>query len=302
VNPFRLPNRLFLYSYKGLFEQPEDPDGLSMAAVATISPGFFQFEDSFPFGDWSTVASAANGKKKWLFLHNRDDGSAQTGSVDNRYRYQITKNCPPGTFSDWPYHFTVVNGLGYLLLIGNNPGGGVAVGLGEVLDDGTFVEWWRTVLNIPGPDNNTNSVVGLPKAHAWFSSSPLVNQQPAGGSTIIFDVKHAQVLSTRRSEVVWEGIATEGDLLYLFSFSEKKSEICVLNDNQQLVPVKATGLDPDLVKNPDQIVASTPGAHLGYTFPSRGSEAHVRVLSRSGFPATYRIDDMGRVWEYIVRC
>ena len=246
------------------------------------------------------MADATNGKKKWLFLHNRYNGSAETGSIDSHYRYQSTMKYPPGTFSDWPYEFTVVNGLGYLLLIGYEREGGVVVGLGEVLDDGTFVEWWRTVLNVPVPDFNASSVVGLPKAHAWFSSSPAVNQQPAGGSTIIFDVKHAQVLSTRRSEVVWHAIAVEGALVYLFNNFEGKSEICVLNDRQELVTVKTTDLDPDLINNPDQYVASTPGAHLGYNYPGR--QAHVRVLSRSGFPATYQVNDMGRVWESIVPC
>lgn len=194
----------------------------------------------------------------------------------------------------------MVDGLGHLLLIGYNRAGGVVLGLAEVLEDGTFVEGWRTVLDIPPPDFNVSSVVGLPNAHAWFSSSPAINQQSVGGSTVIFDAKHARVITTRRSEEVWQAIAVEGDLLYLFNNFDGQSEICSLNNSGQLVAVKAAGRDSDIIHNPDQYVVSTPGAHLGYNYP--GHEAHVRVLNRNGFPSTYKVDDMGKVWVNIVPC
>jgi hypothetical protein len=301
VDRYRRPNRLFLYSYQGW---PDRPPGASVAAVASIGPGFFQIENTFNFGDWTTVANARNGRNDWLFFHNRYNGAAETGYVDHGFRYHTKTTYPPGTFSDWPFQFAVVNGLGQLLLLGYK-GSGAVVGLAEVLDDGTFVEWWRTEVDIPLPDFDVSSLVGLPNAHAWFSSSPAQHQRPAGGSVVVFDVKHARVVSTRRSEVVWDSIAVDGDLLYLFNAFEGLSEICSVDEDGELATVKAAAQDADVTRNLDQYVASTRGAHLGYSYPRR--TAHVRVLSRSGFPSTYEVNDsdklwMEKVWVNIVPC
>src|SRR3954451_19028893 len=85
VDRYRRPNRLFLSSYQSW---PDNPPGASVASVATIGPGFFQIENTFNFSDWTTVANARNGNKNWLFLHNRDNGSAQTGYIDQGFRYR----------------------------------------------------------------------------------------------------------------------------------------------------------------------------------------------------------------------
>jgi hypothetical protein len=113
-------------------------------------------------------------------------------------------------------------------------------------------------------------------------------------------VEHAVIKSSRKSDTEWQGMAADGELLYLFNGFDQRSEICVVNDFQQLVPVKAAAHDPDLETHPVRCVASTPGAQLGFTF--RDSGASVRVLSAGGFPSTYSFDDLGDYWHWIVRC
>ena len=75
------------------------------------------------------------------------------------------------------------------------------------------MEWWRTELDVPLPKFDVSSVVGLTNFHAWISPNPPEHQGPTGASVVVFDVKHARVVSTRRSEVVWDSIAVDGDLL-----------------------------------------------------------------------------------------
>lgn len=300
------PGRLFLYSYKSQNKGPGGVGGTSVATVATIAPGYFRVENVFPFGDWSTVAGAARGGKNWLFLHNRKDGSAATGLVDRNFTFQPAKYYPPGTYADWPYTYTVANGRGDLLSVGPTGTGDTRVGFAQVLDDGTFVEWWRTVLPGPGPSYGARwhaTVVGLPDAHAWLRSDPPgpTGASPPGGCTVtVFDAKHATRLSTRRYARDWDGIVTDGNLVYLFDGFAKIAEVCAVDAAHQLVTVKPAQYDTDLSRDTYEFVGSARGAHLAYTYGS--GAASVRTLGKGGFPSTLRVNGLYGFWDYANPC
>lgn len=285
-------NRLFFYSVR--------PNGVpfARAAVATIGPDHFAVESEFTYGDWSFVTSAANGENKWLFFQNSATGSAATALIDDNFILRVSKYYPPGAL-DFPYTHAVVDGRGYLLLIGILRGGEQIVGFGQVLDDGTYVEWWRTQLSdFPFP--YARKPIGLKKAHAWYVN----HDQPGGGSTVyVFDVKHAQIVSSRHWDAPLDGIIADEDVIFLyFHDGLKTTEICVLDGNQRLVTVKRTEFDFDFYTVPFDRVVGTPGAHLFYTYSSIGAAGAIRALGRGGFPLTHRTEKMDWTWHYVVEC
>ncbi|MEO6327361.1 MAG: hypothetical protein ABIO55_00425, partial [Ginsengibacter sp.] len=279
-----VPNRLFFYS--PIFRDKM----LATGAVATLAPNFFSLEPSFTlFEDFSFVTSAATKKKKWLLFH-KSDGSGCTAFVDRNYIFNVIKYYPPNALSDWPWEYVKVDGRGYLLLIGlpfhEDTGGKLHVGFAQVLDDGTYVEWWRTLLPMSYPD----WIVGLPGAHAWY----VKDKAPGvGGTLYIFDVKHAQILGSRRWEEQWDGMACEGNILFFYT-SRNNSEMCILKDNYEIVTVRKRGLDPDLLLSlPFDYIASTGGIHFCWTF-TLAYQPRIRVLSPAGFSekAKAHLDDI----------
>ena len=224
-------------------------------------------------------------------------GSGATGLIDDDFIFRIKKFYQPGTL-DFPYYSTVVDGRGYLMLNGFPRAGIATVGLAQVLDDGTYWQLWKTGLpDFPFPYPET--VIGLKNAHAWYKKDP-----HGGGSTVyIFDVKHAQFLSSRQWDAPLAGIVADGEIVCLhFSDPQRTTEICVLNSSQQLVTIKKTELDFELFTEPFDRIASTPGAHLQYTYNTFTAPGAIRVLSRDGFRLTKRLSNMDWRWQYIVQC
>jgi hypothetical protein len=278
-------------------------DGISVAAVATISPDHFAIERTFLFGNWSTVISAASGNKNWLFLHDGNTGSAATGLVDANFTFRRVKFYPPGSFVAWPYESAVVDGRGYLLLSGvalhHSPSKPVTVGFAQVLDDGSFVEWFRTELDIPYPRN----VVGLRDAHAWYE-----NDATTGLATVyIFDVKTVRMLSSKKLDRGLDGIVVDGERICLYTQTKAITEICVLDINHQLVSMKLTDFDGDFFTDHFDLVASTPGAHLFYerapfTDNLRHDDASVRVFRPEGVRITTKVRNEHWAWHKVMRC
>lgn len=293
--PRHLPNCLFLYSYKVLKKYADDPDGISMVAIATISPDDFSIERTFQFDDLNIVASAASGNKKWLLLHNLDAGTLTVGLINPDFSFYRYNFYPRGTFNPWPYQSAVVDGRGYLMLSGAEFSK-VVIGFAQVLSDGTFVEWWRTTLDIPYPRN----IVGLKDAHAWYEN----DYERGRGTVYIFDVKHAQMLSTRAFDREINAIIVDGERVCLYTRTRLITEIFVLDHNHQLVSVKYTEYDADFQDVSFYLaVASTPGAHLLYgRYPDAGSKASVRVFEPGGLRITTRFRQPDWPWLYVEPC
>jgi hypothetical protein len=287
----RRKNRLFLY------EIPTGTNSFGRAAVATIGPSYFQIESEYTYSDWTFVTSAAKGNNKWLFFHNYSTGSAATGWIDTHFNVRNSKFYAPGSL-DFPYYSAVVDGRGYLMCIGYGSPGKVLIGFAQVLDDGTYVEWWRTELSdFPNPDGAP--IIGLKNAHTWFTNNP------GGGATVyIFDVKRGQMLSTRAWDAPIRWMVADGDLIFIyFGDSLKSTELCILDSNQQLVTLKHTEFDfaAYTVFDFDRI-ASTPGAHLLYSYQSFTAHGAIRVLSRDGFKLTQQLSNMDWRYHYFVQC
>jgi hypothetical protein len=173
----------------------------------------------------------------------------------------------------------------------------VGVAFAQVLDDGSFVEWWRTDLDIPFPRN----IVGLKDAHAWFA-----NDYARGRGTVyIFDVKHGQMLSTRTFDREINNMVVEGDWVCLYTRDRLITEICVIDRNHQLISVKYTEYDADFQGVSFYLgVASTPGAHLLYgRYPDAGSKATVRVFDLGGLlRITHKFTQPAWPWLYVEPC
>ena len=92
---------------------------------------------------WDFITSARSGGKNWLLLSNLDTQTVATGLIDENFAFKISKIYPNGS-SFFPWQVVAVDGRGYLLMTGLTKKEGPAFGFGEVLDDGTFVQWWRT--------------------------------------------------------------------------------------------------------------------------------------------------------------
>jgi hypothetical protein len=289
--PARRLNRLFL------LEPAYGKNMLARAAVATIGPNTFQIERSYAFAQWAFVTSAANGGNKWLLFHNLN-GSAATGLIDDDYVFRQVKYYPPGSLSDFPFPNTaVVDGRGYLLATGRSPDNRTVAAFAQVLDDGSYVEWWRTALSdfqLP----YLHKVIGLQDSHLVYSNDN------SGGSTVyVFDIKHARVLSSRQWGAPLKGVVAEGNLIYLyFDDSIRTTELCVLDTSRQLVTLKRTEFDFDLSTVPFDRIASTPGAHLLYSYQSLDAPGAIRVLDQDGFKLTKRLSGMDWRWFYYVRC
>ena len=296
----RRPNRLLLYRYADRRQFFGDRARVGVALGATIGASGFYVERPVEIGVWDFITSARSGGKNWLLLSNNEEQTVATGSVDANFAFKIEKLYPNGSVS-FPWQVVVANGLGHLLMIGVPLEGGPTVGFGQVLDDGTFVEWWRT----PSPNGMYPSfAVGLKDAHAWYIHDPL----PATGTTVyIFDVKHAQILSTRRfvPGLREGGIVVDGDLIY-FHDRQGTTEICVLDRDHRLVTIKRTEFDREIATPEGHFafdrVASTPGAHLCFSDHTLRSSATVRVLGRNGFPISARVARADWTWFYYTRC
>ena len=177
----RAYNRLFLYAGRS------DDFPFGRAAVATIGPDHFAIETEFTYGDWSFVTSAANGRNKWLLLRNPEIGTA-IGLIDHNFIFRI-KNFYPTDALDFPWSYAVVNGRGCLMLVGRFAPGKLTLGFAQVLDDGSYIEWWRTEL-LDFPFTLGSPLIGLKSAHAWF-----INASDNGPSTLyIFDVEEPRYL------------------------------------------------------------------------------------------------------------
>ena len=294
------PNRLLLYRYAARRQFYGDKARVGVALGATISWSGFQVERAIKMEPWDFITSAASGGKNWLLLSNLDDQTVATGSIDENFEFKIAKFYPKGWVS-FPWQVVETNGLGHLLMIGSLTNGGPTIGFGQVLEDGTFVEWWRT----PSPNSlYPYFAVGLKDAHAFYINDPL----PATGTTVyIFDVKHAQILSTRRFEAGLRprGIVADGDLIYFYD-NQGTTEICVLDGNHRLVTIKRTEFDREIATPEGYFafnrVVSTPGAQLCFSDHTVMAHGEVRELSRRGFPVTARVQNMDFDWFYYVRC
>jgi hypothetical protein len=269
--------------------------------VATIGQDHFAIETEFTYGDYYFVTSAANGKNKWLLFHYYNIGTT-IGLIDHNFIFRIRKFYSADSL-EFPWEYAVVDGRGYLMLVGLLPAHSpkLTVGFGQVLDDGTYVEWWRTEL--PGlPFSFGYPLIGLKSAHAWFT-----DERGKGANTVyIFDIKHAQILSSRQWTAPIRGMVADGDIIYL-SFDDhlRTTEICVLNSRMELVTVKRTEFDfHDYITTVgfQNQIASTPGAHLLYAAQSFDAGGEIRVLSRDGFKLTKQLSNMSWLWHYSVRC
>jgi|GEM_PF-3603501 hypothetical protein len=284
-------NRLFLYAVR------TDDFPFGRAAVVTIGPDHFAIESEFTYSDWYFVTSAANGKNKWLLFNNYKIGTA-IGLIDDNFIFRIKKFYSADSL-EFPWTYAVVDGRGYLMLVGFLQAG-LTVGFGQVIDDdGTYVEWWRTEL--PGlPFSWGSPLIGLKSAHAWFTNDPA----PGGPSTVyIFDVKEARILSSRQWTAPLRRMVVDGEIVFLyFDDHLKTTELCILNSTWQLVTIKRTEFDFDSYTVEFDHIASTPGAHLLYSAGSFTSAGAIRVLSRDGFKLTKRLNNMDWRYHYFVRC
>ena len=294
--PVRRSHRLFIYSPQAVKEYANDPD-VSIVAIATISADHFRIERTFPFEDLGIVASAAHGNKKWLLLENRQAGTLTVGLVNPDFSFHRVRFYPRGTFTPWRFMVAAVDGRGYLMLSGTSRSPSkVLIGFAEVLDDGTFVEWWRTELDIPFPVY----IVGLKDAHAWYDN----DYKTGRGTVYIFDVKRAQMLSSRSFDREINLMVVDGDRVCLFTRDRLITEIFVIDGNHQLVSVKYTEYDRDFLdESPYLAVASTPGAHLLYgRYPGQGERASVRVFEPGGLRVTTRFRQPAFPWLYVEPC
>jgi hypothetical protein len=243
---------------------------VGVALGATIDASGFYVERPVEIGVWDFITSARRHGKNWLLLSNSSqEQTVSTGRVDDNFAFKIKKLYPNGSVS-FPWQVVVTDGLGHLLMIGLPIKGEPIFGFGQVLDDGTFVEWWRT----PFPNGMyPYRAFGLKDAHAWYINDP--------------HVKHAQILSTRRFVPGLRngGIVVDGDLIY-FQDQEGTTEICVLDRDHRLVTIKRTEFDHETATPEGYFafdgVVSTPGAHLCFSNQTLWSSATVRVLGRNG--------------------
>lgn len=284
-------NRLFLYSIR-LNERE-----LARGAVASIGPGFFQAESPFAYGDWTLVASAATPKRKWLLFYDSRTGAAATAWVDRSGLLQTGKSYPHGTLT-FPYQIMAADGRGCLMLWGAGFEGKSHIGFAQVLDDGTFVEWWRTErLNFPLP---SGPVAALADCHIWFTN----DRAPGQGSTVhLFDIKSGQFLGSRRWGARIRWMVVDGDLLFLyFADSLRTTELCVVEANRQITTLKRTEFN--FAEYPDGFnrIASTPGAHLQYEYQAYQAPGWIRVLTRDGFRLSATLSKMDWRWHYFIPC
>jgi hypothetical protein len=286
-----ITNRLFLYSVRLYPIQP------ARAAVATIGPYGFEAGTFSFLGDWTLVASAATAKRKWLLFHDSRTGAAATGWVDRSSLLQTVRHYPPGAI-DFPFRMAAVDGRGNLMLLGFGTRGEALLGFAQVLDDGTFVEWWRTLrpdLLLPhGP------IAGLKESHAWFSN----DRNNAPGSTVsILDVKRGQILGQRRWGARIRWMVGEGDLLFFFfDDSLRTTELCVVDASYRIVTLKRTELDFATYTDGFNRIASSPGAHLLYSWETYNAPGAIRVLGRDGFRLTAQLNGIDWRWHYFVPC
>jgi hypothetical protein len=262
--------------------------------VATIGPDHFAIESEFTYSDWSFVTSAANGENKWLLFHDYEIGTA-IGLIDRNFIFRIKKFYAADALN-FPWSYAVVDGRGYLMLVGSLQAGKLTLGFAQVLDDGTYVEWWRTEL--PAfPFSWGSPLVGLKSAHAWFT-----NEGENGPSTVyIFDVKHAQILSSREWSAPLRRMVVDREMVFLyFADHLKTTELCILNSSWQLVTIKRTEFDFDSYTVEFDNIASTPGAHLLYSAHTFHSDGAIRVLGRDGFKLTKRLSNMDWRYHYFV--
>ena len=296
-------NRLLLYRYADRKQFYGDKARVGVALGATITPNGFYIEKPVQMDAWDFITSARSGGKNWLLLSNLDTQTVATGLIDENFVFKISQLYPNGSAS-FPWQVVEADRRGYLLMIGVLQKEGPTFGFGEVLDDGTFVEWWRT----PSPNGMfPRYAVGLRDAHAFYVDDPT----PATGTTVyVFDVKHSQILCTRRFEAGLRprGIVVDGDLIYFYD-NQGTTEICALDDNRQLVRIKRTEFDREIATPAGNFafdrIASTPGAHLCFydqTFGSGGPGARVRVLNRKGFPVSAAVAFTDWTWYYYTRC
>lgn len=214
--------------------------------------------------------------------------------VDPDYTFRRVRVYPRGSYKPW--NWATVDGRGYLMLTGMlSPK--VGVGFAQVLEDGSFVEWWRTDLDIPF----ATEIVGLRDAHAWFVNDSARNR----GTVYIFDVKRGQMLSTRTFDREIDRMIVEGDRVVLFSRDRLVTEICIIDRNHQLVSVKYTEYDADFLDVSFYLgVASTPGAHLLFErYPGAGGRATVRVFEPGGgLRTTHRFAQSAWPWLNVGPC
>jgi hypothetical protein len=236
----RLPSRLFFYSYRPA--KTNERDRQSFAAVATITLDGFNTVRSFPqdmFGQWTVVANAG---KNWLFFHNLYSGAAATGLITgdriaDGFAFVQAKDYSVGALTPG-YTHVAVDGRGYLLLAVGLTNGRTQIGFAQVLDDGTFVHYWASEIDIPAPDSLRGgaSLVGLSSAHAWLSSK-------RGVSTVfLVDIKHGKVLSSRKWRPEWDGMVFHLGALLLYNTFGQRFEICAVDENQQLVTTATLGI------------------------------------------------------------
>ena len=174
----------------------------------------------------------------------------------------------------------------------------MSVGFAQVLDDGTFVEWWRAERSdLPFPTEQP--LIGLKNAHTWFA-----NKNGGGSTVFLFDIKHGQVISQRDFDRTIHWMVADGDLIFLyFSDTLKSTELCVLDGNQQLQTLKHTEFDFASYTTHDfDRITSTPGAHLLYTRQSFKAFGAIRVLGRDGFKLTHQLSNMDWRYHFAVRC
>jgi hypothetical protein len=299
----RPANRLLLYRYADRKQFFGDKARVGIALGATITPNGFYIERPVQMDAWDFIASARSGGKNWLLLSNLDTQTVATGLIDENFVFKVSQIYPKGS-SFFPWQVVEADGRGYLLMIGLTKEDGPTFGFGEVLADGTFAQWWST----PTPNGIfPRYAVGLKNAHAFYVNDPT----PATGTTVyVFDVKHSQILCTRRFEAGLRprGIVVDGELIYFYD-NDGTTEICELDGNRQLVRIRRTEFDREIATPEGDFaldrIASTPGAHLCFydnSIGPGGPGAKVRVLTRKGFPVTAAVSTMDWTWYYYARC
>jgi hypothetical protein len=293
-------NRLLLYRYADRRQYVGDTARLGIAVAATITPSGFYVESQVEMEAWDLITSARSGGKNWLLLINHQDETVATGLVDENFKFKISQRYPYGS-PFFPWQTIEPNNLGYLLLSGIVEPDGSMIGFGQVLDDGTLMEWWRKPLPI---DMLPQVAFGFKDVHAWYVNDPA----PGVGATVyIYDIKHAQVLCTRRFDggLGYPGMVVDGDLIYFYD-KFATTEICTLDSNHQLVRVRRKEDDREIVLPIGELalkrIASTPGAHLCYDDQRTIGPAEIRVLKPTGFPITARVPELDATFYFYVRC